>query len=53
MTTIPIATGYRRAIFDSLILQVVLGILAMMVLDGGRRADVFVDRRIPAGGGAE
>ena len=38
MTTIPIAAGYRRAIFDSLISQVVLGILAMMFLDGGRIA---------------
>jgi hypothetical protein len=38
MTTIPIAIGYRRAIFNSLILQVILGLLAMMVLDGGRIA---------------
>ena len=38
MTTLPIAEDYRRAIFSSLILQVILGFLAMMVLDGGRIA---------------
>ena len=38
MTTLPIATGYRRAILDALILQVILGVLALMVLDGGRIA---------------
>jgi hypothetical protein len=38
MTAIPIFAGYRRAILDSLVLQVILGLLAMMVLDGGRIA---------------
>lgn len=37
-TTIPIAMSYRRTIYDALILQVILGLLAMMVLDGGHIA---------------
>ena len=37
-TTLPIAASYRRAIFEALVLQVILGILAMMVLDGGHIA---------------
>src|SRR5437870_10687897 len=36
--TLPIAASYRRAIFDALVLQVVLGALSMMLLDGGRVA---------------
>jgi uncharacterized membrane protein len=38
MIRLSIATGYRRTIFTALILQVILGVLAMMVLDGGRIA---------------
>jgi len=37
-TTLPISASYRRAIFDALVLQVVLGALSMMLLDGGRVA---------------
>ncbi|MBI3852576.1 MAG: hypothetical protein HY298_20150 [Verrucomicrobia bacterium] len=38
MITLPIASSYRRAIFDALILQGFLSIFAMLVLDGGRIA---------------
>jgi hypothetical protein len=38
MITLPIATSYRRAVFDSMVLQVVLGVLSMLILDGGRIA---------------
>ena len=37
-TTIPISAGYRRAIFESLALQIFFGVFAMMFLDGGRIA---------------
>jgi hypothetical protein len=37
-TTLPISASYRRAVFEALALQVILGILAMMVLDGGHIA---------------
>jgi hypothetical protein len=37
-TTLPISAGYRRAIYDALILQVVLTLITMMVLDGGHIA---------------
>src|SRR5882672_7415893 len=37
-TTLPISASYRRTIYDALILQVIFGLLAMMVLDGGHIA---------------
>jgi hypothetical protein len=37
-TMLPISASYRRAIYDALIVQVILGVLAMMVLDGGHMA---------------
>ena len=38
MTTIPIASGYKRAIYIALAQQIVFGFLTMLVLDGGRIA---------------
>ena len=37
---LPISTNYRQAIFDALVLQVVLGILSLMILDGGQIAQI-------------
>jgi hypothetical protein len=38
--TLPISSAYRKAIFDALILQIVLGILSAMILDGGVCAQI-------------
>ena len=38
--SIPISDSYRKPIFDAVGLQVILGILSMMVLDGGDCAHI-------------
>ena len=35
MTAIPISPSYRPAILEALTLQVMIGVLALMILDGG------------------
>jgi hypothetical protein len=40
MTTVPLADAYRDAIRDSLLIQLVVAILLMLLLDGGRLAMV-------------
>ncbi|HTB82046.1 MAG TPA: hypothetical protein VK742_00195 [Candidatus Sulfotelmatobacter sp.] len=38
--SIPISDSYRKPIFDAVLLQIILGILSMMVLDGGDCAHI-------------
>jgi uncharacterized membrane protein len=38
--TLPISSSYRTPIFEAVGLQVVLGILSMMILDGGTTARI-------------
>lgn len=38
--SIPISDSYRKPIFDAVVLQVILGILSMMILDGGDCAHI-------------
>lgn len=40
MKRLPIAAKYDSAIYDALLLQIVLGILSAMILDGGVMAQV-------------
>src|SRR5438876_12237135 len=37
---LPISQSYRRPIFEAVILQAIIGVLAMMVLDGGDTAHI-------------
>jgi hypothetical protein len=38
--SLPISLAYRKAIFDALILQIIIGVLSAMILDGGDCANV-------------
>jgi hypothetical protein len=48
----PISPAYRKAIFDALILQVVIVILSAMILDGGDCAQVCLVALLAFWGGA-
>jgi hypothetical protein len=37
---VPISDSYRKPIFDAVVLQVILGILSLMMLDGGDCAHI-------------
>lgn len=38
--SLPISPVYRKAIFDALVIQIVIGILSAMILDGGLCAQI-------------
>lgn len=38
--SLPISPAYRKAIFDALVLQIFIGLLSAMILDGGGCAQV-------------
>lgn len=50
--SLPISPAYRKAIFDALILQIVIGILSAMILDGGGCAQIFGVALLAFWGGA-
>lgn len=49
---LPISPKYDSAIFEAVALQVVLGLLSLLVLDGGRVAQVFGIALLAFWGGA-
>ena len=49
---LPISPSYRSAIFDAVKLQVVLGILSLMILDGGDSAHICGAALLAFWGGA-
>lgn len=50
--SIPISDSYRRAIFEALGLQVFIGIVSLMILDGGETAQVCGAALLAFWGGA-
>jgi len=50
--SIPISDNYRRPIIEALALQVVVGVISMMILDGGETAQVCGAALLAFWGGA-
>jgi hypothetical protein len=50
--SLPIAPSYRSAIFEAVALQVVLGLLSLMILDGGDCAHISGAALLAFWGGA-
>lgn len=50
--SIPISDSYRRAIFEALVLQIVIGVVSLMILDGGETAQVCGAALLAFWGGA-
>jgi hypothetical protein len=50
--SLPISDSYRKPIFEAIVLQAVLGILSMMILDGGTTARICGIALIAFWGGA-
>ena len=38
--SVPISDDYRKPVFDAVVLQVIIGVLSLMILDGGECAQI-------------
>ena len=50
--SLPISSCYRKPIFEAVVLQMILGILSMMILDGGDCAHICSASLLAFWGGA-
>jgi len=50
--TVPISDSYRQPIFDALKLQVIIGVLSLMILDGGQCGQICGAALLAFWGGA-